>query len=190
MRIKKPISPIVFAMAFLALTGCGAGGGAGGIPTGGGGTTYDPNGSITLSNLSVAGTSTSVNGVAPISPGVNGGQFSVSFNSAGTALPNYSAYMYVSSASTIGGTATSLLIATNCGATVIGGNCATAVTTNCTFDNSNKVTCVNPLGGTFPAANLTNFLSSGIPKDAYLVVHACNAFQSVCSDVSAPIQLQ
>jgi hypothetical protein len=78
------------AAAITLIVGCGSGGGS----SSGVGSGWDPNGTITISNLSVTGTSASVAGVAPINPGVNGGQFSVTFNATGTALPQYSAYMY------------------------------------------------------------------------------------------------
>lgn len=181
----KTIRVTITAAAIAAIVGCGSGSSS----SSGGGSGWDPNGTITISNLSVTGTSASVAGVAPINPGVNGGQFSVTFNAAGTALPQYSAYMYTN-ATGVYNANDPLLLGWNCGKTTAGGDCATTVTTQCAFDNSNMITCANLLGGNFPTRDLTTFLSTGIPKNAYIVVHACNALLTACSDQAVPVQYQ
>lgn len=173
--------------AGIVLSACGAGGG--GAAGSGGGSTYDPNGTIGITNLTVTGTSASVLGVAPINPGVNSGQFTVSFNASGTALPTYSAYIYMNSDGAYPGSTTNYNIAINCGATTIGGPCASSVATNCVFDNTNTITCNNPIAGAQTRV-ITSLLNGGVPKNAYVVVRVCNALASACSTASAPIQLQ
>jgi len=188
MRMQARINTLITTVcAGIVLSACGAGGG--GVAGIGGGATYDPNGTIGISSLTVTGTSASVSGVAPISPGVNGGQFTVSFNTAGTALPVYSAYVYVNADGTYHGNSTDINIVINCGATTIGGPCASSVATNCVFDNTNKVTCNSPIAGP-QTRDITGFLSGGVPKNANIIVRVCNALSSACSTANAPIQFQ
>lgn len=182
----KRIQWLLIVAATLTLTACGGGGGTWGS---GGGANYDPNGTIGLSGLTVTGTSASVAGVAPISPGVNGGRFTISFNASGTALPMYSAYVYVNADGAYPGTGNNYNIAINCGATTIGGSCAASVTVSCVFDNTNKITCANPIAGS-QVRDISSFLSSGVPKAGYIVVRACNALSSACSTVDAPVEFQ
>ena len=162
----------------ILLSACGAGGGGG--AGAGGGASYDPNGTIGITNLTVTGTSASVSGVAPINPGVNSGQFTVSFNASGTALPMYSAYIYMNTDGAYPGSTSNYNIAINCGATTIGGPCASSVVTNCVFDNTNTITCNNPIAGT-QTRGITGLLSGGVPKNAYVVVRVCNALTSAPS---------
>lgn len=187
MRRQAMISTLITTVcAGIVLSACGGGGGGAGAS---GGATYDPNGTIGISNLTVTGTSASVAGVAPINPGVNGGQFTVSFNASGTALPTYSAYIYMNTDGVYPGSSTNYNIAINCGATTIGGPCAASVATNCVFDNTNTITCNSPIAGA-QTRLITGLLSGGVPKNAYIVVRVCNALSSACSSANAPIQLQ
>jgi hypothetical protein len=186
-RQARIITLITTVCAGIVLSACGGGGGGGAGASGG--ATYDPNGTISISSLTVTGTSASVSGVAPISPGVNGGQFTVSFNASGTALPTYSAYIYMNTDGAYPGSTTNYNIAINCGATTIGGPCAASVATNCVFDNTNTITCNNPIAGPQTRV-ITGLLSGGVPKNAYVVVRVCNALSSACSTANAPIQLQ
>lgn len=144
-----------------------------------------PDDPITLQSFSVTGTSASVQGVAPINPGVNNGQFSINWVVTGNV---YTANVALNTGS-IFDPITNILLATSCGKRSQIDNCQAAGTLNCTFDNSNVMQCSDG-ASSFAAQDLTQFLSGGVPMNAYMVIQACNPSGSVCQTASAPVQIQ
>lgn len=180
---RQHLSAIAILLGLL--TACGSGGGSGGGSSQQ--SAFNPGAPVTLNSFTVTGTSAAVNGVAPISPGVNSGQFSFDWNITGNASFTTSV---VVSADNVYDEGSDIGIAGGCGKTSIVDSCHVSTTINCTFNNSNIMTCNDPGGGTFPARDLTTFLSSGVPKSAYLVIRACDALMTSCPTMSAPIQIQ
>ena len=142
------------------------------------------NPSTTINAVGVVGTSSPVNTIAPINAGVNGGEFSISWDV--DSSDPYHVDMYLSDDNTLGSDVK--ILSQNCGSVSFLYNCDTTAVFDCRFTSSNKMSC-----GTISAANtekdLTVFLNT-IPKQAYLIFEACNALLSNCKTASVMIELQ
>lgn len=163
------------------IAGCGGGGGGGAAPS-----TSDPNAPVTIQSYFVTGTSATVNGVAPINPGVNGGQFSATWTVTGNSI--YTVRIAVSTDTTHDGNDVEIVTG-GCGKASVLDNCHASGTVTCTFNNSNVMACADQVD-TFPSRDLSTFLSGGIPMNAYLVIKACNPMLTSCPTTAAAIQIQ
>ncbi len=144
-----------------------------------------PNDPIAISGFSVNGTSAVSQGVVPINPGVNNGQFSINWNITGNI---YTAVVALN-AGPVFDPNTNIVLANSCGKQSSRGVCHTTETLNCTFDNSNNMQCSDHTGP-YTVQNLTLFLNAGVPDNAYLVLQACNPAGNLCLTGSVPIQIQ
>jgi len=166
----------------VAVSGCGGGGSAGAV------TTPSTSSPVTINSFTVAGTSASVNGVAPISPGVNGGAFNISWNVTGN--NTYTLKILLSTDSVYSDVTDIQIVPGGCGKTSNVDTCHTNGTLNCTFNNSNSMVCSYGYGSWSPV-DLTAFLGgTGIPANLHFVMKACNPLGDSCPTTSAPIQIQ
>ncbi len=161
-------------------------GGSGGGSNGTASSTSDPNAPVTIQGYTVTGTSATVNGVAPINPGVNGGQFATSWTVTGNSI--YTVRIAVSTDATYDGNDIEIVTG-GCGKASVLDNCHGSGTVSCTFNNSNVMTCADQVGA-FPSRDLSTFLGGGIPMNAYLVIKACNPMLTSCPTSAAAIQIQ
>ena len=143
------------------------------------------NNPIVISQFSVTGASAPTQGVVPINPGMNGGQFVISWDITGNI---YTATVALNS-SPVFDPGSNIVLATSCGKQYSGDVCRTTETLNCTFDNSDNMQC-SDLAGPYAVQNLAGFLASGIPANAYIVLQACNAAGGACLTESVPVQIQ
>jgi hypothetical protein len=146
----------------------------------------NPNDPVTIQSYTVTGTSAAVNGVAPINPGVNNGQFSAIWTVTGNTI--YTVRIAVSTDTIYDGNDIDIVNG-GCGKANVADNCHTTGTVNCTFNNANIIAC-SDLVAAFPTRDLSVFLSGGIPMNAYLVVRACNPPLTSCPTAAVPIQIQ
>jgi len=144
-----------------------------------------PGDPVTIASFRVTGTSASLNGLAPISPGVNNGQFSISWNVTGNI---YTAVIALNTSPTFNPN-TNIVLASSCGKQSQSDDCHPTGTLACTFNNTNVMQCSDGLGP-YAAQNLTQFLSAGVPLNAYIVIQACNHQGNSCPTSAAAIQIQ
>jgi len=158
-----------------ALVACGGGGSGSGSGSSGSG------GTVSIDGFSVTGTSaTSSGSVPPINPGVNGGQFVLSWS----ASPDtYNASFYLSPDNSLATTSGDVQIASiNCGLVV--SRCDRNGTLACTFDNNNTVLC-----DLAQKRNIATLLDT-IPKRLFLINKTCNALFTVCDTKALEIEFQ
>lgn len=181
MNNQTPMFRIVTLVLTAFLTACGGGGGgsSGPVPS-------DPNDPVTIQNYAVSGTSAAVNGVAPINPGVNSGQFSASWTVTGNT--SYTTKLVLSTDVVFDGNDIEVVNG-GCGKLSVTDNCRPSGTVTCTFNNSNIMACSDAVAN-FPSRDLSIFLSGGIPMNAYLVIRACNPMLSSCQTAALPVQIQ
>jgi len=180
---SKVLMSVVLMFQMYALSGCGGGGGGGATTPA---TAVGPNNPVFISAYSVTGTSPAVNNVVPINPGVNGGQFSASWRVTGN--QTYSVRIYVSEDATqdVGDIE---LVTGSCGKVHATDVCHPDGTVDCTFNNMNVMSCSDALGA-FPVRDLSVFLASGIPKNGYLIIKACNPVLTSCPVDNVSVQIQ
>lgn len=137
----------------------------------------------TMTALTVVGTSASdAAGVAPISPTVNGGAFTVKW-SASKPVDIQVVSFFISPDDTLSDTDI-LFFKRKCGG-VLG--CASAENvSDCSFANSGKIACA---GGDVDGASLTTFLTT-IPRDGFLIARTCDISGFTCDVKKAPVQFQ
>ncbi len=140
---------------------------------------------IVISGFSVTGTSAASQGVVPINPGVNNGQFTISWDITGNI---YTATVALNS-SPVFDPNTNIVLASGCGKQSASDVCHTTDTLSCTFDNSDNMQCSDP-AGPYAVQNLAYFLAAGVPANAYIVLQACNAAGNYCLTDSVPVQIQ
>jgi len=165
------------------LSACGAGGGS---SAGGGGSS--PGDPVFITSFSVTGTSPPVNGVAPINPGVNSGAFTITWTVTGN--QTYTARVSLSTDATYNDPGDISITNGSCGKASGADNCHPSSTLNCTFNNSNMMSCTDGYGIWGPV-DLTTFLGgTGIPANLYFVIKACNPLGDSCPTASGAIQIQ
>ena len=142
-------------------------------------------GPIAISGFTVTGTSAASQGVVPINPGVNNGQFLISWDITGTF---YTATVALNSGPVFD-PSTNVVLASGCGQQSAADVCHATNTLTCTFDNSDNMLC-SDVAGPYATQNLAGFLAAGVPANAYIVLQACNASGSSCLTSSVPVQIQ
>ncbi len=144
-----------------------------------------PNNAVAISGFSVTGTSTSAQGVQQINPGVNSGQFSISWDVTGGI---YKAVIALN-ANPVFDPSTNIILASSCGQQSKSDDCHPSGTLSCTFDNSNVMQCSDPTGS-YAAQDLTQLLNGTAPDNAYIVIQACNPAGDICPVSYIPVQIQ
>jgi len=185
-HIKTTTTYLALIFTALFLVACGGGGGGGGAPGGvappPGSNPSDP---VTINSFTVVGTSPSIAGVAPISPAINSGRFTINWNVVGNS--NYIVNVALSADNVYDNA--DLFIGSGCGKVSVSDGCRINGTLTCTFSNANVMACSDAIT-TYAPQLLTTFLSGGVPKNAYIVVRACNAVFTSCPTSVVPIQIQ
>jgi len=145
-------------------------------------TPVNPN--TTINTVSIVGTSAAINNIIPINSGMNGGAFSI-FWDVDSSDP-YHVDLYLSEDNTFGDDVT--FFSQNCGSSTLIYNCSATASFECRFTSSNKISC-----GTISAINtekdITLFLDT-LPKQAFLIIEACNALMDNCKTTSVAVALQ
>lgn len=170
----------IFAGSMI-LSACG--GGSSGTPSGTPGITGT---TTTINNYTVTGTSSATGTSQPINPGVNNGNFNVSWNISSS--DPYHVDLYVSSDSTLSTTTDIKFFGQNCGSASSIYNCGKSGTFTCTFGGDNKISC-GTISAANPAKDLTSFLDT-IPKTAYIVMQACNGLFDSCKTSAIQVEFQ
>ena len=138
----------------------------------------------TINTVSIVGTSAAINNIIPINSGMNGGAFSIAWDV--DSSDPYHVDLYLSEDNALGDDVT--FFSQNCGSTTLIYHCSAIATFECRFTSSNKISC-----GTISAFNtekdLTSFLDT-LPKQAFLIIEACNALMDNCKSTSVAIELQ
>lgn len=177
------------------------GGGSGGLPglqtPSSSGSSDDPNGPIAITSVSVTGSGTS-NGSVLINPGVNNGDFTITYtvSGSGAELSNGVGYLgeaYVNLSGTFsGGTPGSndYEIEYGCGKTSTTDSCKATVTYNCSIDNSNLVTCKDADPAVLPYTRSISSLITANPQNAYIVVYACDALGTQCANSAVAVTFE
>mgnify|MGYP006412646997 FL=1 len=145
-------------------------------------TPVNPN--TTINTVSVVGTSVTVNNIIPINSGINGGAFSIAWDV--DSSDPYHVDLYLSEDNTLGDDVK--FFSQNCGSSTLIYNCGTLAQFDCRFTSSNKISC-GMLSAFNTEKDLTSFLDT-IPKQASLIIEACNALMDNCKTTSVAIELQ
>ena len=141
----------------------------------------DSSGGTTINSLSVTGTSANVDDYVPINPNLSNGTFSVGW-SVSSSDP-YHAELYISEDASLSTSTDRRFFQQNCGSSSLY-NCSSSASFSCQYTTQNMISCNNDSG-----TNLTTFLDT-IPKDAYVIIEACNALHDSCQTSSVKTQLQ
>ncbi len=177
-----------FLIIFIATTvaGCGGSSGSDGIGDPGGTPDIPVAGGMTLDTFEVTGTGVVEASSVPINAAVANGEFSFSFDVTTLSDP-YVTELFISEDNLLDTTDVSILhrICGNDG-TVF--KCNAHGEFNCSFNSSNEMSCGVVGPGNFPK-NLTTFLDS-IPKDAHLILEACNFTQDECDTKAVAVEIQ
>lgn len=169
----------LLGIAALLLTACG-GGGRDNIPP-----ADSINQAHELMAIDIVGTATDdIDGVAPINPAENSGQFVViwAVSDPGSL---YRVSLAVSSDEALSPDDV-IFYARNCGGTSSECPESTETFTDCTFDNSNAIGCADDPAS---AADLSDFLDV-IPKSAFILIQTCSIDGTDCTQSSHPVEFQ
>jgi hypothetical protein len=187
MGFRNKLIATVFLPAILSA--CGDGGSLGGGQEDGGNPSYK------VVSFNVAGTSTdNDNGAAPISPTVNSGQFGLRWQ-VQDLLGDHPVSAFVSADGKLSSGDDILFYTETCESddpddpNDSAADCGSSnpYTKLCTFNNSDEIFCDDQAGD---VENLMDFLSDGVPKDAFIIFQACAAAGSPCRTASHAVQFQ
>lgn len=171
----------IWTFAFLALAACG---GSDSDSSSTSGTTPPTANPQDLVSFDITGTAADTAGVSPINPAENSGQFGASWSVSDSSLL-YQVGMAVSTdANASAGDV--VFYMRNCGGLSTG--CPEAATTfvDCTFNNSNEISCTDDPDS---MADLSTFLDV-IPKSAFIIIETCTIASMDCTYMSHPVQFQ
>jgi hypothetical protein len=180
-RKKGNMSNFKYSLAFgisVLLFGCG-----------GSSDITNPTSSIqntSISEYTVTGSSATKNGVIPINSGVNNGAFKVTWNVSSS--DPYHIELYLSNDSALSKSTDVNFFGQNCGGISAIYNCSSNGSFDCKFTSQNKISC-----GTITSFNKEKDISSfldQIPKQAFLIIEACNGLFDSCKTSSEEIELQ
>lgn len=121
----------------------------------------------------------------PISPYMDSGTFNATWSV--TSSDPFHIDLYVSLDNVLQTQNDRAVFAQNCGTHTLYA-CRSQSTVTCQFDTMTRVSCSLP-STQATVTDLTTFLS-GLPKSAYLILHACNGLFLSCSDSAISIEFQ
>ena len=171
---------LLISIASVLLAACGGGGGSDGETPANVG---DTNTTTRINSFAVGGSSSTTSPVS-LNPGINSGNFIVSWNISSGAT--YHVDLFVSEDAMLSDTDLEFF-SKNCG--VATSDCTSSTAQyQCQFNSQNRIACRDNSGAN-PGRDLTAFLDE-IPKDAFLILEACDSTFESCASSAVRVRFQ
>jgi hypothetical protein len=171
----------IFAVGVVILSGCG---GSGGGSDGNTASSVQASVDTTITQIGIVGSEQAGEEVS-INPGINSGEFTVSWDIQSS--DPYHVKVYVSEDVALSDEDI-LFFSQNCGSSSQLYQCNSHGEFSCQFDTENNISC-DEVNAANPGRNLDILLDT-LPKQAHIIIRACNGLLDSCADTSVEITFQ